>query len=239
MGVFRKRMNADASAYYVADEQAIKDEYLHMARLRGCSLPVGMPVHQLDFRAVMPVGMADRCKQHETSRWMLEHAEGLYVADVEQNTTHYSGGDVLGSLVTHGCIYNFELKRPLVPSEHMWVQGLPVLAQPSKCATFTSCVQPLLDSKVLLRKDIKHLAGNAMHCPTVTSVIIYTFAKAVPHACGSTDGAERSQDTRGQSKKAREAVEEECDKGLDHKESAQDESPMQMNFLDDGSQLVF
>ena len=59
MGVFRKKMNADASAYYVADEQAIKDEYCYMAKLRNCSLPVGTPVDQLDFRAVMPVGMAE------------------------------------------------------------------------------------------------------------------------------------------------------------------------------------
>ena len=239
MGVFRKKMNADASAYYVADEQAIKDEYCYMAKLRNCSLPVGTPVDQLDFRAVMPVGMADRCTQHEESRWLRQSAEGLYVADVEQNTSHYSGGDYLGSLVTHGCIYNFELKRPLVPSEHMWVQGLPVLAQPRKCATFPSCVQPLLNSNALCRKDIKHLAGNAMHCPTVTSVLIYTVAKALPHACDSTDGAELSQDSRGQSRIASKGVGEECDNGLDDKESPQNQSPMKMKFDDDGSQLLF
>jgi hypothetical protein len=48
-GVFRKRRNTDASAYFVADAQAIKDEYCYMAALRQCSLPVGTPVDQLDF----------------------------------------------------------------------------------------------------------------------------------------------------------------------------------------------
>jgi len=232
-GVFRKRRNTDASAYFVADAQAIKDEYAAMAALRQCSMPEGTPVDLLDFRCVMPVGMADRCQQHEQSGWKREGKDGLYVADVDQNTTHYKGGDVLGSLVTHGCIYNFQLRRPLVPLEHMWVQGLPVLGQPLKSATFTSCVQPLLNSKALCRKQIKHLAGNAMHCPTVTSVLIYALAKALPRACGSTDGAELSNDTHGKSNKASEAVE-----GLDDQASAHD-SPFAMQFVDDGSQQLF
>ena len=233
MGVFRKRMNTDASVFFVADEQAIKDEYCYMAALRQCSLPVGTPVDQLDFRSVMPVGMTGRCQQHEDSGWLHQSADCLYVADIDQNTTHYKGGDVLGSLVTHGCIYNFQLRRPLVPSEHMWVQGLPVLGQPLKSATFTSCVLPLLNSKALCRKQIKHLAGNAMHCPTVTSVLIYALAKALPRACGSTDGAELSNDTHGKSNKASEAVE-----GLDDQASAHD-SPFAMQFVDDGSQQLF
>ena len=95
--------------FFVADEQAIKDEYCYMAALRQCSLPVGTPVDQLDFRCVMPVGMADRCQEHEQSGWIHEGKDGLYVADVDQNATHYKGGDVLGSLVTHGCIYNSQL----------------------------------------------------------------------------------------------------------------------------------
>jgi hypothetical protein len=61
MGMFRERMNTDASAFVVADAQAIKAEYCYMAALRQCSLPEGTPVDTLDFRSVMPVGMADRC----------------------------------------------------------------------------------------------------------------------------------------------------------------------------------
>ena len=45
MGVFRKKMNADASAYYVADGQAIKDEYCYgkTAELQFASGDAGGP----------------------------------------------------------------------------------------------------------------------------------------------------------------------------------------------------
>ena len=83
------------------------------------------------------------------------------------------------------------------------------------------------------------MAGNAMHCPTVTSVLIYTFAKALPHACGSTDGAKLSQDTHGQSNKASKAMEEECDEGLDDQVSVHNDSPFDLKLVEDGSQQLF
>ena len=239
--VFQKQLNADANAYFVADDQQIRDEFASMAERRGCSMPKHIPVNELDFQSVMTPGMEDRCKEHQKLSLLKlnQDDEEVYVADVEQNTTHYNGGPVLGSLVTHGCLFNFKLGRPLVPKEHLWVQGLPVLGEPRKFATFVSCVQPLLDNDQLSRKDIKQLAGNAMHCPTVTSVICYALCKAIPHPRGNTDGAELSPDSHGKSPKAKrhKGIEEDVNEGTDSPSVC--ESPGEMKFMPDGSQYFF
>ena len=64
-----------------------------------------------------------------------------------------------------------------------------------------SLMQPLLQGGVLSRADMKRLAGNGMHQPTVASIVLYTLAtlhrvnkrpsllsQLLPDAAEETDG---------------------------------------------------
>jgi hypothetical protein len=65
----------------------------------------------------------------------------------------------------------------------------------------------------------------------------------MPRACGSTDGAELSNNTHGKSNEASKAIDGDCAEGLDDQVSVHNDSPVDvdvdMKFIDDGSQQLF
>jgi len=174
---FVRSLEVNGSAYYVANEGELQEELQLLLQRRGRTVPSGASASDVDWGEFSSVGVQSRVQEHtEEVRWQREDSDGTYIADLEHHISHGpKAGACVPTLVRHGLLHNFKLRRPLLPEEHLAAQGHPIVGL-AKEASFKSFVQPVLDCCLLSRTHLKALAGNAMHGPTVGSIIFYTLA---------------------------------------------------------------
>lgn len=177
--VFGANCSLDGSAFFIAGESRQLKELRRLAEVRGF-LPPADP-NGYDWLQLCADGMKKRAVEHEQLREKYtSKVSETYICDLEQRPTAGShGGEDFNSLVTHGFIYDFGTKRALVAEEHLCAQMMPVLSEAKEMRDYPCIFGNLVDEGMLTCNEMKKLAGNAMHCPTVGSVIYYALASIV------------------------------------------------------------
>ena len=179
--IFARSLILTGDAYFCAPVHDVLAEAEHLASVRKVAPPTEAALKGFDWMMLLPVGQKERFKTYDEARFPNEESRRLspaHLADLEQNGGYGPGaGPLLPTLVTHGSIYSWNCKRVLTPAEHIFAMGgQPWLHQPNEAHPLPSLLAGLIAQGALSRIELKRLAGNAMHQPTVASIVFYTLS---------------------------------------------------------------
>ena len=175
--MFGRSVVLTGDSYYNAEPEDVLREARHIAHMRKMKLPEMDELPNLDWVRLYPVGLKERYRQYEELRCKVA-SRPAFIADLEQNESFGpQAGHFLPTLVTHGCVHSWARKRCLIPEEHLAAQGVQLYFVPGwHDPAHRSIMQPLLEKRAFTRNEMKQLAGNGMHQPTVASIVMYTLA---------------------------------------------------------------
>jgi hypothetical protein len=96
-----------------------------------------------------------------------------YITDLDQNLSYTTVGPTIPTLVTHGKLYSVSAGQFFIGEEHLLIQGENVFdgQGPKDFPCHFKSALPALS-----QSQLKHLAGNAMHLPSVGLWLIYNLS---------------------------------------------------------------
>ena len=164
----------DGNAFFLADDEELKQEAIEKGKHRGIHIPKAANVKDLSFEAFLAPGARLRKLAYEKeSNWSFTS-----VADLEQ--WPQAGGSIhqteLPCLVTHGTLWSWQAGRWMTFKEHLVAQGIPVYPSISSPAMYP--MQTHLCN--LSSLEGKRVAGNGIHLNAFGAFYAYCMSNCVP-----------------------------------------------------------
>jgi hypothetical protein len=149
------------------------------AAQRHVTLPKGfMADADSVLHKVLPPGAMQRKAEYDALHEQRCADGEAVLADLDHRPGYGpTSGAKFPTCLTHSCVYSWHKRRLALASESLAAQGIdmfPALSGGRKL----SPLKQIFDS--LSERDVKFLAGNAMHVPTFTMWMVYVFGNCAP-----------------------------------------------------------
>ena len=101
-----------------------------------------------------------------------------YYSDLTQNLSYMGKpGSKIGCLLTRSKWWSHSAVRELLPMEAVELMGLPVMQHSIDGAGWYGPWQPGV--WMLSMANMKHIAGNGMHCGSICAMLVWVLGEAV------------------------------------------------------------
>lgn len=180
--IFERQVDIKASEPFCAPEEELNHTWMEAAR-RSSKIP--SDGSDIDPMKLLTPAQRRRAQDYKDT-WKF--GDDIY-ADVLQETSFCSAGPFIPPLLKNTVLYSTALGRPALAKEHLVMQGIPAFDFLATCSPDNAWPSLLekqdfgnFTTRLLNDRQIKHLACNAMYKPSVGSVVLCAFSRALTKA---------------------------------------------------------
>ena len=128
---------------------------------------------EFDWAQAYTAATRERLVDFEARRAAHQGLDGSFLADLSQHANRSKPGTLMPGLLKHAFIYSWKHKRHALGQELIASQGLPVLAA---CGRDDIKCPWQAAADTMSEATLTSLAGNAMNCLVISSLMAYIFS---------------------------------------------------------------
>ena len=171
--VFQGMPACSGDVFFAAQPGAQRQALSRLLESRHMSPDIRDSGPEFDWAQAYTAATRERLVDFEARRAAHQGLDGSFLADLSQHANRSKPGTLMPSLLKHAFIYSWKHKRHALGQELIASQGLPVLAACGR--DDIKCPWQAAADK-MSEATLTSLAGNAMNCLVISSLMAYIFS---------------------------------------------------------------